>query len=229
MSKIEKIAKKVDLQEGKFANLKEPRKRKCVSALKHVCIQSSKDPNSMCWIWLLPLIYAAQTEPLENAEYPLTSQHMQSLPFAQLRQDKDKQREVLEMVKAHQTFIGNCAPLAEKVMEMLALKNFCREPVPQIQVPLQLLLSNVYQRITNRLAERREIDEKDVNPVLGDMARRTKIWLGARTLIPSLAAMNFAVPKTSISETMNCHRGVTCDLAENPHKPSQKNCSEQAH
>ncbi|CAM4686184.1 unnamed protein product [Lepidochelys kempii] len=180
MSKIEKIAKKVDLQEGKFANLKEPRKRKCVSALKHVCIQSSKDRNSMCWIWLLPLMYAAQTEPLENAEYPLTSQHMQSLPFAQLRQDKDKQTKVLEMVKAHQTFIGSCASLAEKVMEMLALKNFCREPVPQIPVPLQLLLNNVYQRITNRLAERCKIDENDVNPVLGDMARRTKIWLGAR-------------------------------------------------
>lgn len=62
------------------------------------------------------------------------------------------------MIKAHQTFIGSCAPLAEKVMEMLALKNFCSDPVPQIHVPLQLLLSNVYQRITSRLAERREID-----------------------------------------------------------------------
>ncbi|EMP27446.1 hypothetical protein UY3_15467 [Chelonia mydas] len=183
MSKIEQMAQNVGLQEGKFMNLKEPRKRECILALKHVCIQSSKNSKSTCWVWLLPLLYEIQRESFEKAEDPLTSQDMRFLPFAQLRHDEEKQTKVLAMIKAHQTFIGSCAPLAEKVMEMLALKNFCREPVPHIYVPLQLLLSNVYQRITSRLAERREIDESasvDVNVALEDIARRTEAWLGTR-------------------------------------------------
>ncbi|KAH1172131.1 hypothetical protein KIL84_007749, partial [Mauremys mutica] len=180
ISKIEKMAKNVDLQEGKLMNLKEPRKRKCVLALKHVCIQSASASRSTCWIWLLPLLYAVQREPSEKAEDPLTSQDTWSLPFAQLRQDKNKQTDVLAMIKAHQTFIGSCAPLAEKVIEMLALKNFCREHVPQIQVPLQFLLSNIYQRITNHLTEGHGINESDVNVVLVDITRRTDDWLGTR-------------------------------------------------
>ncbi|KAM7163185.1 E3 ubiquitin-protein ligase rnf213-alpha-like isoform 1-T1 [Macrochelys suwanniensis] len=180
MRKIEQMAQNVDSQKDKFTNLKEPRKRKCVLALKHVCIQSSKDSKSTCWVWLLPLLYAAQMEPFEKAEDPLTSQDMRSLPFAQLRQEEEKQTKVLAMIKAHQTFIGSCAPLAEKVIKMLALKNFCREPVPQIHVPLQLLLSSVYQRITSCLAEDHGINESYVSVVLEDIARRTKAWLGTR-------------------------------------------------
>nr|XP_023969369.2 uncharacterized protein LOC101953596 [Chrysemys picta bellii] len=183
MSKIEKMAQNVDSQKDTFMNLKEPRKRKCISALKHVCIQSSKDSKSTCWIWLLPLLYAVQRDPSEKAEDPLTSQDTWSLPFAQLRREEEKQMKVLAMINAHQTFIGSCAPLAEKVIEMLALKNFCREPVPHIHVPLQLLLNNVYQRITSRLAEGHGINsfqESDVNVVLKDIARRTKAWLGTR-------------------------------------------------
>ncbi|XP_043373130.1 E3 ubiquitin-protein ligase rnf213-alpha-like isoform X4 [Dermochelys coriacea] len=180
MSKIEQMAQNIDLQEGKFKNLKEPRKRECILALKHVCIQSSKNSKSMCWVWLLPLLYEIQRESFEKAEDPLTSQDMQFLPFAQLRQDEEKQTKVLAMIKDHQIFIGSYAPLAEKVILMLALKNFCREPVPHIHVPLQLLLNNVDQRITNRLAEGREINESDVSVVLEDIARRTKAWLGTR-------------------------------------------------
>ncbi|KAG6924076.1 hypothetical protein G0U57_018336, partial [Chelydra serpentina] len=91
MSKIEKMAKKVDLLEGKFTNLKEPRKGKYISALRYVCIQSSTASSSTCWIWLLPLLYAVQREPFEKAEDPLTLQDIESLPFAQLRQEEEKQ------------------------------------------------------------------------------------------------------------------------------------------
>ncbi|TFJ98108.1 proline-rich AKT1 substrate 1 [Platysternon megacephalum] len=178
MSKIEQMAKNVEMQEGKFTNLKEPRKRECILALKHVCIQSSKDSKSTCWVWLLPLLYAVQRDPFEKAKDPLTSQD--TLPFAQLRQEEEKQTKVLEMITAHQIFIGSCAPLAQKVIEMLALRNFCREPVPHIRVPLQLLLSSVYQRITSRLAEGHGINEDDVSVVLKDIARRTEAWLGTR-------------------------------------------------
>ncbi|XP_065259536.1 E3 ubiquitin-protein ligase rnf213-alpha-like [Emys orbicularis] len=183
MSKIEQMAQNVDSQKDKFMNLKEPRKRKCILALKHVCIQSSKDSKSTCWIWLLPFLYAVQRDPFEPAKDPLTSQDTRSLPFAQLRREEEKQTKVLAMIDAHQTFIGSCAPLAEKVIEMLALKNFCREPVPHIHVPLQLLLSNVYRRITRHLAEGHGINsfqESDVNVVLKDIARRTEAWLGTR-------------------------------------------------
>ncbi|XP_067411298.1 E3 ubiquitin-protein ligase rnf213-alpha-like isoform X2 [Emydura macquarii macquarii] len=178
MSKIEQMAQNVVLQEGKFMNLKEPRKGKCISALKHVCIQSSKDSNSTCWIWLFPLLYAVQSEPFEND--PLTSQDTKSMPFAQLRKDEKKQMKVMAMIEAHQTFIGCCAPLAEKVIEMIPLRYFCREPIPQIQVPLQLLLSNIYRRIIGHLAEGHRINESDVSVVLEDIARRAKAWLGAR-------------------------------------------------
>ncbi|KAH1172324.1 hypothetical protein KIL84_007942 [Mauremys mutica] len=180
MSKIEQMAQNVGLQEGKFTNLKEPRKRNCVLALKHVCIQSAKDSKSTCWVWLLPLLYEIQRESFEKAEDPLTSKDMRLLPFAQLRKDEKKQMKVLAMIKAHQTFIGSCAPLAEKVIEMLALRNFCREPVPHIHVPLQLLLNSVYQQLTSRLAESHGIKEGDVSLVLEDIARRTRAWLGAR-------------------------------------------------
>ncbi|XP_030418159.1 E3 ubiquitin-protein ligase RNF213-like isoform X2 [Gopherus evgoodei] len=176
MSKIEQIAQNVDLQEGKFTNLKEPRKRKCILPLKHACIQSAKDSKSTCWVWLLPLLYAVQRDLSEKAE----DRDMWSLPFAQLRLDEEKQTKVLAMIKAHQTFIGSCTPLAEKVLEMLTLKNFCREPVPHIHVPLQLLLNNVFQRITIRVAEGHGINESDVNVVLKDIARRTEAWLGIR-------------------------------------------------
>ncbi|XP_075784969.1 E3 ubiquitin-protein ligase rnf213-alpha-like isoform X2 [Pelodiscus sinensis] len=184
-SKIEQLAQNVDMQNGKFSNLNEERKRRCVSALKHVCIQVSKDSKSTCWIWLLPLLYAVQREAFEQAGDPLTSQEVQSLPFDQLRKDEEKQATVLAMIKAHQAFIGSCAPLAEKVTEMLALKNFCREPVPHVEMPVQLLLSSIYQRIIHCLAKGQEIkpsQEMDVNLVLEDIARRTKAWLGTRPL-----------------------------------------------
>ncbi|XP_065450526.1 E3 ubiquitin-protein ligase RNF213-like [Chrysemys picta bellii] len=180
MSKIEQMAQNVGSQEGKFTNLKEPRKSKCILALKRVCIQSAKDSKSTCWVWLLPLLYEIQRESFEKAEDPLPSKDMRLLPFAQLRKDGEKQMKVLAMINAHQTFIGSCTPLAEKVIEMLALKNFCREPVPHIHLPLQLLLNNVYQQITNRLADGRGINEGDVNVVLKDIARRTEAWLGTR-------------------------------------------------
>ncbi|XP_074854696.1 E3 ubiquitin-protein ligase rnf213-alpha-like [Carettochelys insculpta] len=182
-NKIEQKAKSVDLRKDTFSNVNKTRKSNCVSALKHVFIRSSKDSKSTCWIWLLPLLYAAQRESPEKAEDPLTSKETRCLPFAQLRQDEEKQKEVLGMIQAHQTFIGSCAPLAEKVIEMLALGNVCREPVPHMQMPVQLLLSSIYQRITNWLAKGYEIHshlEKDVTLVLKDIARRTQAWLGTR-------------------------------------------------
>ena len=56
-------------------------------------------------------------------------------------------RKVLKMIDAHKTLIRRCPPLAKKVVEMVAVRNFTREPLPDIWLPLQLLLETLYGRI----------------------------------------------------------------------------------
>lgn len=56
-------------------------------------------------------------------------------------------RKVLDMIDAHKTLIGRCAPLAKKVLEMVAIENFDKDPLPNIQFPVQLLLETLYERI----------------------------------------------------------------------------------
>jgi len=51
------------------------------------------------------------------------------------------------MIDAHKTLIGRCAPLAKMVVEMVALKNLTRDPLPDIRLPIQLLLNTVHGRI----------------------------------------------------------------------------------
>lgn len=51
------------------------------------------------------------------------------------------------MIDAHKTLIGQCAPLAKKVLGMVAIKNFDKDPLPNIQFPVQLLLETLYERI----------------------------------------------------------------------------------
>lgn len=51
------------------------------------------------------------------------------------------------MIDAHKTLIGRCAPLAKKVLEMVAIENFDKDPLPNIQFPVQLLLETLYERI----------------------------------------------------------------------------------
>lgn len=51
------------------------------------------------------------------------------------------------MIDAHKTLIRRCAPLAKKVLEMVAVNNFTRDPLPDIFFPLHLLLETMYIRI----------------------------------------------------------------------------------
>lgn len=51
------------------------------------------------------------------------------------------------MIDAHKTLIGRCAPLVKKVLEMVAIESFSKDPLPEIQLPVQLFLCTLYVRI----------------------------------------------------------------------------------
>lgn len=56
-------------------------------------------------------------------------------------------RQVLKMIGAHKDLITRCAPLAKMVVEMLAVKNWTKDPLPDIWLPVQLLLETLCGRI----------------------------------------------------------------------------------
>lgn len=50
------------------------------------------------------------------------------------------------MIATHETLIKRCLPLAKKVVEMVALRNFIRDPLPHSWLPLPLFLESLYVR-----------------------------------------------------------------------------------
>ncbi|KAM6107493.1 LOW QUALITY PROTEIN: E3 ubiquitin-protein ligase rnf213-alpha-like, partial [Phoenicopterus ruber ruber] len=92
-------------------------------------------------------------------------------------------RKVLKMIEAHKTLIGRCAPLAMKVVDMVAMKNFSRDPLPDIWLPLQLLLETLYGRILDVSRASSQIPEDILNVALGTISIRMDSWF--KDLCPS--------------------------------------------
>ncbi|KAM9300337.1 E3 ubiquitin-protein ligase rnf213-alpha-like [Morus bassanus] len=167
INKAEKLFKDIGPFQGKFKHVR--RRSNYISSVKEICL--SKTGNTL-WIWLIPLLYAI-TEEMEDPFFPQT---IPSECLQQLRDDEEKQRKVLVMVKIHKSFIESCSPLAKRVLEMLALKNFTKDSLLQIKLPPQLLLQAVYQRILEVISKPSQVHEKDLNGVLKNIAERMADW-----------------------------------------------------
>ncbi|KAM4682179.1 E3 ubiquitin-protein ligase rnf213-alpha-like isoform 3-T3 [Amazona ochrocephala] len=173
--KVEKLFQDIGPFQDKFQHLRG--KRSDISALKKICLDNEDDV--LC-IWLIPLLYAIT----EKTEGPFSIQTIPSQRFLQLRDDEEKQKKVLEMIKIHKSFIESCSPLAKTVLQMLALKNFTEESLLQIKLPPVLLLNTVYNRIVTITVERAQLhglflpsdQEKDLTGVLNNIAERMTSW-----------------------------------------------------
>ncbi|XP_029898687.1 E3 ubiquitin-protein ligase rnf213-alpha-like isoform X1 [Aquila chrysaetos chrysaetos] len=165
--KAEKLFQDIGPFQGKFKHLRG--KSNYLSTVKEICL--SNKGNTLC-IWLIPLLYAI-TEKMGDPFFPQTIplQHM-----LQLRNDEEKQRKVLTMIKIHKSFIESCSPLAKTVLEMLSLKNFTKDCMLQIKLPPQLLLDTVYQRIVKVVCKPSQVHETDLNGVLNNIAERMAFW-----------------------------------------------------
>ncbi|XP_055559911.1 E3 ubiquitin-protein ligase rnf213-alpha-like isoform X6 [Falco cherrug] len=144
-------------------------KSKYFPALKDMCLRTT---NSTLWIWLVPLLYAINEKMEDSFLCELPSE-----AFKQLRRSEDKQREVLKMIQAHKTLIGRCDLLAKQVVEMLALKNFSRDPLPDIQLSLQLLLETLNEHIMSAREASLQVSEDDWNVALKCIITRMDSWL----------------------------------------------------
>ncbi|KAM6211439.1 E3 ubiquitin-protein ligase rnf213-alpha-like [Sarcoramphus papa] len=165
--KAEKLLQDIGPFQGKFKHLRG--KSNYISAVKEICLSNK---SNTLRIWLIPLLYAI-TEKMEDPFFPQTIplQHL-----LQLRNDEEKQREVLAMIEVHKSFIESCCPLAKTVLEMLTLKNFTKDSLLQIKLPPQLLLDTVYQRIVKVICKPSQVHEKDLNGVLNNIAERMAFW-----------------------------------------------------
>ncbi|XP_062457519.1 E3 ubiquitin-protein ligase rnf213-alpha-like [Rhea pennata] len=176
ISKAEKLLQFISTFPSKFQDLRQ--KQSYITALKEICL---RDSSSTLLIWLIPLLYAL-TEP----EDPFLSQAIPSKAILKLRNDDKKQREVLSMMSAHKSFISSCAPLAQQVLEMLALKNFSKEPLLALQLPPQLLLETLHHQIIDTITTSTHMHEEDLNVALSSITIRMKSWL--QELCPSGSA-----------------------------------------
>ncbi|XP_074938739.1 E3 ubiquitin-protein ligase rnf213-alpha-like isoform X2 [Phalacrocorax aristotelis] len=167
IDKAVKLFKDIGPFQGKFKHLRE--RSNYISAVKEICLSNR---GNTLWIWLIPLLYAI-TEGMEDPFFP---QIIRSKHLNQLRDDEEKQREVLVMIKIHESFIESCSPLAKTVLEMLALKNFTKDSLLRIKLPPQLLLQAVYQRIVEVVSKPSQVHEKDLNGVLKNIVERMAVW-----------------------------------------------------
>ncbi|XP_009475166.1 PREDICTED: E3 ubiquitin-protein ligase RNF213-like [Nipponia nippon] len=167
IEKAEKLIQDIGPFQGKFKHLRG--KSNYISSVKEICLSNK---GNTLWIWLIPLLYAI-TEKMEDRFFRQTIplQHL-----LELRNDEEKQRKVLAMIKIHKSFIESCSPLAMTVLEMLALKNFTKASLLQIKLPPQLLLDTVYQRIVNVVCKPSQVHEEDLTGVLNNIAERMAFW-----------------------------------------------------
>ncbi|XP_026723294.1 E3 ubiquitin-protein ligase rnf213-alpha-like [Athene cunicularia] len=138
IAEAEKHFKAIEFSEEKYEELRG--KSKYFQALKAMCHNTI---DGTLWIWLVPLLYAMK----EKAEDPFSLHEPPSEAFLKLRWDEDKQRKVLKMISNHKILLGRCAPLANKVLDMMALKNFTKDPLSGIWLPPQLFLETLYGRL----------------------------------------------------------------------------------
>ncbi|XP_074426105.1 E3 ubiquitin-protein ligase rnf213-alpha-like isoform X2 [Larus michahellis] len=185
--KAEKLFQNIGPFQGKFKHLRG--KRNYIEAVKKICF-SNKD-ITLC-IWLIPLLYAI-TEKMEDPFFP---QFIPSKQFLQLRDDEKMQRKVLAMIEIHKSFIESSFPLAKAVLEMLALKNFTKDPLLQIKLPPHLLLDTVYHRIIGVVSKPSQVHEKDLNGIVNNIAERMELWFKDLCLLGGMEQLM----KTTITE-----------------------------
>ncbi|KAM9602985.1 uncharacterized protein ACIBXB_002521 [Morphnus guianensis] len=187
IAKAEKCFEAIKYVNSRYEELRG--KSKYFPALKEMCLRTT---DGTLWIWLVPLLYAIKAK----TEDPFRPYEPPSSAFIQLRGDKEKQREVLKMIDAHETLIRRCAPLAKKVLEMVAVSNFTRDPLPDISFPLQLLLETLYVRILDS-----QVPEEGLNVALESIATRMDVWFKA--LHPSGSSKPSLKP-THEEEVLQC-------------------------
>ncbi|XP_075580950.1 E3 ubiquitin-protein ligase rnf213-alpha-like [Pelecanus crispus] len=192
IAQAEKRLQAIELFQDKYKELRG--KSKYVPALKNMCLRTTE---GTLWIWLVPLLYAIT----ENMEDPFHPCEIPSRAFLQLRRDEEKQRDVLKMIGAHKTLIERCAPLAEKVVEMVTVKNFTRDPLPDVWLPLQLLLETFSGRILAMSKASSQIPTDSLNVALETIATRTDSWFKA--LCP-LASSKQHLKPTKEHEVLQC-------------------------
>ncbi|XP_026723314.1 uncharacterized protein LOC113490904, partial [Athene cunicularia] len=174
IAEAEKQFQAIEFSEEKYEELRG--KSKYFKALKEMCLKTT---DGTLWIWLVPLLYAIK----ERAEDPFLLHEPPSEAFLQLRGDEEKQWKVLKMMDNHKILLGRCAPLAKKVMEMVALKNFTKDPLPSIWLPLQLLLQTLYMRIVDVRTALSPGPEDGFHVALESVATRMEAWF--KGLCPS--------------------------------------------
>ncbi|KAM6032909.1 E3 ubiquitin-protein ligase rnf213-alpha-like isoform 2-T2 [Chlamydotis macqueenii] len=167
VAKAEKRLQAIEYSQDKYKELRG--KSKYVLALKETCLNTT---DGTLWIWLVPLLYAIN----EMAEDPFLPCEPPSQAFLQLRRDEEKQRKVLKMINAHKTLIERCAPLAKKVLEMVALRNFTKYTLPDIWLPLPLLLETLYGHILDMSRASSQVPEDDFIMPLESIATRMESW-----------------------------------------------------
>ncbi|XP_074663829.1 E3 ubiquitin-protein ligase rnf213-alpha-like isoform X2 [Strix aluco] len=192
IAKAEKQFQAIEFSEEKYKELRG--KSKYFQALKEMCLKTT---DGTLWIWLVPLLYVIK----EKVEDPFLLYGPPSEAFLQLRGNEEKQRKVLKMMGNHKILLGRCAPLANNVVEMVALKNFTKEPLPSIWLPLQLLLETLYGRILDVRTDSSQGPEDGFDVALESVATRMEAWF--KGLCPS-GPSNPSPKAPSEDEALQC-------------------------
>ncbi|KAM6364551.1 LOW QUALITY PROTEIN: E3 ubiquitin-protein ligase rnf213-alpha-like [Pluvialis apricaria] len=168
VAKAEKRLEIIKFVEDSYKELRG--KSKYFTALRDICLQTT---HSTLWIWLLPLLYAIKEtteDPSVQCEPPLEA-------FEQLRKDDEKQRKVLRMIAIHKTLIKRCLPLANKVVEMVDLRSFTRDPLPHNWLPLQLFLEALYMNLVDIKRESSQLSDEHLTVFLKSISSGMDSWL----------------------------------------------------
>ncbi|XP_009695289.1 PREDICTED: E3 ubiquitin-protein ligase RNF213-like [Cariama cristata] len=191
IAKAEKCFQAMEFFEDKYKELKG--KSKYFPALKEICLENIDDT---LWIWLVPLLYA-----IGKVEDPFLPSEPPPQAFIQLRRDKEKQRKVLKMIDTHKTLIVKCPLLAKKVLEMVAMKNFNKHPLPDIWLPVQLVLEALTGQIQYIIRASFQVPEDDLNVALESIATRMDSWF--KDLCPPGSSRQQLKP-TNEHEVLQC-------------------------
>ncbi|XP_074786497.1 E3 ubiquitin-protein ligase rnf213-alpha-like [Athene noctua] len=174
IAEAEKHFQAIEFSEEKYEELRG--KSKYFQALKAMC---HKTIDGTLWIWLVPLLYAMK----EKVEDPFSLHEPPLEAFLKLRWEEDKQRKVLKMIGNHKILLGRCVPLANKVLDMMALKNFTKDPLSGIWLPPQLFLETLYGRLLFLKTNSSQGPEDGFDVALESIATRMEAWF--KGLCPS--------------------------------------------
>ncbi|KYO18317.1 hypothetical protein Y1Q_0012798 [Alligator mississippiensis] len=171
--KLKKVFPHTSSLEDKLANLTEDRECVYIHALMNICEQKSRKSERSGWMWLIPLLYAvAYQRPTSELAQDLLHKEIKHLPFHVLTKESNQEK-LLKMIETHRTFIGKCAPLAEKIIEIVTLKSLNQMLGLQIQLPFLPLLTKVQSQIFREGKTKEEAS----HAVLEQLARVTESWI----------------------------------------------------